>query len=763
MERRAIEIVGVVQGVGFRPFVHALATRLNLRGFVTNHGGRVDVEVEGDREALARFEHELAISAPALARIESIVGRPVAPRGDPEFRIASSILEADPAVYISPDAATCDACLAELFDPHDRRYRYPFINCTACGPRLTIVTGSPYDRERTTMARFAMCGRCRAEYDNPADRRFHAEPIACPQCGPGLEAVDAMGRVVGEDPIAAAAAALIAGRIVAVKGLGGFHLACDAGNAAAVAELRTRKHRDEKPFAVMVADVGAAAALCDLTAAEGDLLQSAARPIVLLERRAHSVAGSEVCEAVAPQSHHLGAMLPYTPLHHLLMSAIGGRAVVMTSGNRSDEPIAVTNDDARARLRDIADLFLMHDRDIRVRCEDSVVRQVGSSPVMIRRSRGYAPAPVALPFDCPSPILAVGGQLKNTFALGCGRRAFLSHHAGDLDEFLALDAFERDVALYERTFHITPRVIAHDMHPDYASTRFALRRIGVAHIGVQHHHAHIAACMAEHGVEGPVIGVAWDGAGWGLDGCVWGGEFLVGDRFAVQRTAHFRYVAQPGGDRAAREPWRMALSHLLDAGVNDRHLLENIPLSSRRTIAQMIARAVNAPLTSSAGRLFDAVAAICGAAQAMTFEGQAAMWLESLAEQSADRARYPFALSRPAEPDAPVVVDTRPMIRAIEEDCRRSVAPAVIARRFHATLGAVVRDVADLIRARTGLNRVALSGGVFLNAILTAEVETQLVESRFEVYRHRLVPPGDGGLSLGQLAVAAARSAAKDA
>jgi len=761
VERRAIEIVGVVQGVGFRPFVHALATRLNLRGFVTNHGGRVDVEIEGDHEALARFEKELASSAPALARIESIVARPMTPRGDRDFRIASSVIDEAPAIYISPDVASCDACLAELFDPHDRRYRYPFINCTACGPRLTIITGSPYDRERTTMARFEMCARCRGEYGDPADRRFHAEPIACPQCGPRLETVDATGRVTGEDPIATAATALIAGRIVAVKGLGGFHLACDAGNPAAVAELRTRKHRDEKPFAVMVADTGAAAALCDISAAEVDLLQSAPRPIVLLQQ--HASGRAQVDENVAPQSNRLGVMLPYTPLHHLLMASVGGRAVVMTSGNRSDEPIAVTNDDARLRLRDIADVFLMHDRDIRVRCEDSVVRQVGASPVMIRRSRGYAPAPVVLPFDCPSPILAVGGQLKNTFALGCGRRAFLSHHAGDLDELLTLEAFERDVDLYERTFRITPRVIAHDLHPDYASTRYARRRIGVTHIGVQHHHAHIAACMAEHGLEDPVIGVACDGAGWGPDGCVWGGEFFVGDRFHVQRTAHFRYVALPGGDRAAREPWRMALAHRLDAGVDDADLFEGVGLSARKTVARMIDRGVNTPMTSSVGRLFDAVAAMCGVARAMTFEGQAAMWLESLAEQSADRERYGFGLVEPADPATPLTVDTRPLVRALEEDRRRGVSPGVIARRFHTTVAEMIGEVALLIRARTGLNRVALSGGVFLNAILTAEVETRLVESRFEVYRHRIVPPGDGGLSLGQLAVAAARIAAKDA
>lgn len=754
MERRAIDISGIVQGVGFRPFVHSLATRLHLAGFVTNHGGQLQIEVEGERGALEGFERELTASAPPLARIESVVARPLSPRGDRAFRIEPSLADPDPTIYIAPDAATCDACLAELFDPANRRYRYPFINCTACGPRLTIITGSPYDRERTTMASFAMCERCRAEYADPTDRRFHAEPIACAACGPTLEAVAPGGRVLDDDAIEAVARALTSGRVVAVKGLGGFHLACAAGDAAAVAELRRRKHRDDKPFAIMVADLDVAAELCELSSDEADLLRSTARPIVLLRKRA---AGRDrIADAVAPQSGRLGVMLPYTPIHHLLMSAVGGRALVMTSGNRSDEPIAIANGDARSRLDAIADLFLLHDRDIRVRCEDSVVRRVGASPLIIRRSRGYAPAPVGLAFECPAPILAVGGQLKNTFAIGRGRQAFVSHHAGDLDELAALEAFERDVALYERLFDVTPRVVAHDPHPDYASTRFALGRTGVTHIGVQHHHAHIASCMAEHGVETPVIGIAWDGAGWGPDGCVWGGEFLVGDRGEVHRAAHFRYVALPGGDRAAREPWRMALAHLRDAGIDDESALRGVPSSARRTVTRMIDGGFNAPMTSSVGRLFDAVAALCGRATAMTFEGQAAMWLESLAEESGNAGRYPCALTEASEPAAPLTVDTRPLIRAIDDDRRRGVPAAAIARRFHTTLADVVRDVAWILRARTGLARVALSGGVFLNGILTAEVGAGLVEDGFEVYRHRVVSPGDGGLSLGQLAVAAA-------
>ena len=757
-ERLAIEVRGIVQGVGFRPFVYRLASRLQLGGFVLNHAAGVTIEVEGPPELLQQFERELTTSPPSRAQIDGIVTRRIAHRGDRAFHIEASRTAGVTALAMSPDLATCDDCLRELFDPADRRFRYPFINCTACGPRLTIVTGGPYDRAQTTMSSFAMCARCRGEYLNPADRRFHAEPIACAVCGPRIESRDAAGRRVEGDALDAAARAIVDGRIVAIKGIGGFHLACDAGSAGAVAELRRRKQRDDKPFAVMARSLADARILCDVTAGDAVPLQSAARPIVLLPKRV----GSPVAGAVAPEGNSLGVMLPYTPLHHLLMTALGGVAVVMTSGNRSDEPIAIDNAEALERLSDIADLFVLHDRPIHVRCDDSVVRRTAASPIVIRRSRGYAPAPLTLPLACGEPILAVGGHLKNTFALGRGTQAVVSHHLGDLDDVRAYDAFARDVALYEDTFGIYPSVIAHDMHPDYASTRFALGRHGGERVAVQHHHAHLASCMTEHRLTCPVIGVIWDGAGFGTDGGIWGGEFLTGDYGGVERAAHLRCVAQPGGDRAAREPWRMALAHLRDAGVDDTPLLQSIDRSRRATVHKMIERDLNSPMTSSVGRLFDAVAALCGGADVSTFEGQAAMWLESLAERAAagrDEAIYPFAVDCGA---GPAVVDTRPLIRAIAADRLARVDPAVIARRFHRTLAAAATAVCKTIRESAELDRVVLSGGVFANAMLTAELETTLAVGGFQVYRHKIVPPGDGGLSLGQLAVAAARGGAQE-
>ena len=755
-ERLALEIRGIVQGVGFRPFVHRLASRLELSGFVFNHPGGVSVEVEGDPDKLQQFEREITASPPSRARIDAIVARRLAPQGGGSFQIEASRLGGVTALAVSPDLATCDACLRELFDPGDRRFRYPFINCTACGPRLTIITGGPYDRARTTMAAFEMCGACRAEYLNPADRRFHAEPIACAVCGPRLEIRDAAGRPANGDPIEAAAAAIAAGRIVAIKGIGGFHLACDAVNAGAVAELRRRKQRDDKPFAVMVRSVADARRLCAIAHGDDALLQSAARPIVVLPQRADAA----IASAIAPGGVGLGVMLPYAPLHHLLMTALGGSAVVMTSGNRSDEPIAVDNAEALDRLRDVADLFVLHDRPIHVRCDDSVVRRTTASPIVIRRSRGYAPAALTLPVSCLTPILAVGGQLKNTFALGRASEAVVSHHLGDLDDIRAFDAFRREVALYQDTFGIRPAIVAHDMHPDYASTRFALEQPAARRIAVQHHHAHLAACMAEHRLTGPVIGVIWDGAGFGTDGGIWGGEFLVGDYRGVDRAAHLRYVAQPGGDRAAREPWRMALSHLHDAGVDDAALLPaSIDRSRRLATARMIERGLNSPMTSSVGRLFDAVAALCGAGDVSTFEGQAAMWLEALALRGAPGDPYPFDLDRVA---SPAVVDSRPVIRAIAADLLAGVDPGDVAGRFHSTLAAIARAVCVTIREATGLSRVVLSGGVFANAWLTAELERGLAEQRFGVYRHEVVPPGDGGLSLGQLAVAAVRASREE-
>jgi hydrogenase maturation protein HypF len=665
-------------------------------------------------------------------------------------------------VFLSPDIATCDDCLAELFDPRDRRYRYPFLNCTQCGPRLTIIAGAPYDRERTTMARFAMCAECRAEFDDPTNRRFHAQPTCCPRCGPKLRLEGAAGECIDTgDPLKAFAQALVEGKIGALKGLGGYHLACDAMSEAAVVELRRRKHRDEKPLAVMVADLAAAERLCEIDALESALLTSPRRPIVLLRRRADGVAPS-----VAPGNPSLGVMLPYTPLHHLLLRAVNGRPLVMTSGNRSDEPIAYQDDDAIERLCGIADLFLGHDRPIRVRCDDSVTRIVAGRQSLVRRSRGFAPEPIMLPIACPRPILAVGGQLKGTFALGRDKAAFVSHHLGDLDHWPAYAAFRRDIALFEELFETRPELIVHDLHPDYASTRYTLERAAIERlptIAVQHHHAHIGSCLAEHQLEGPVIGVALDGTGYGSDGAIWGGEFLIADLHGFRRAAHLRYVGLPGGDQAIREPWRSAAAQLIDAGEGTQLLEANVEAAQLHVVEQMLARGVNCPQTSSAGRLFDAVSAIAGLRTRVSYEGQAAMELEWLAGAAHESGGYPFELVQAAVGDSSpsFVVDTRLLIRAVAADVRRRAAQAQIARRFHTTLVEIIVAACESIRQSTRLSAVALSGGVFMNALLAAEATGRLMAAGFEVYNHRRFPPNDGGLALGQLAIAAASAAAR--
>lgn len=834
MERQAITVRGVVQGVGFRPFVYALARRLGLHGFVKNRTGSVLIEVEGDRETLGQFFEELQSRPPPLSRIDNLQRRSLPLLDEVGFRIEPSDSDSASPIFISPDVSTCSDCLAEMFDPSDRRFRYPFLNCTNCGPRLTIIRGAPYDRERTTMAGFPMCPACRSEYEDPVNRRFHAQPTACPDCGPRLESLKANGQPIAtDDPLAVFVNALLCGRIGALKGLGGFHLVCDARNDRAVSELRRRKHRDEKPFAVMVRDIESARDLCRVESRECKLLESRRRPIVLLRKRQRSskvpacqsggkpsltnksrpgsATTGVICEAVAPGNPFLGVMLPYTPLHHLLMESVGGIPLVMTSGNRSDEPIAYLDDEAVTRLGEIADVFLTHNRPIRVRCDDSVTRIVAGEELPLRRSRGYAPEPVKLPLRCPIPMLAVGGQFKGVFALGRERQAFLSHHMGDLDHFDAYQAFERDIQLYEEVFHIRPELIVHDLHPDYASTGYAQRaakkaeaktesgslcrngpssasqklmrvnrRVGNAHptfstVAVQHHHAHMASCMAEHGLDETVIGVMFDGTGYGTDKAIWGGEFLVGDYSQFSRAAHLRYVQMPGGDKAIRQPWRMAVSHLLDADC-DLASFGDVSASQRRTVGQMIARRFNSPLTSSAGRLFDALAALAGVRSQVSYEGQAAIELEWLATEIAEDGAYPFevteleeeskpneqagesggavekhlALSRP-----PWVIDTRPLIRAVIEDLRCNTAAERIARRFHSTVVQMIATVCGQIRSQTGLRAVVLSGGVFMNALLTREVSARLEEDGFRVYRHRLVPPNDGGLCLGQVAIAA--------
>jgi len=759
MERRAVVVHGLVQGVGFRPFVFNLATRLRLGGFVQNQTGTVVIEVEGEPPALDRFLTELGEHPPPLAQIADLAWEARPPQGEQAFRIAASTAGDTSAIVVAPDVATCRECLAEMNNPADRRFGYPFLNCTNCGPRLTIITGAPYDRPRTTMSGFPMCPACRAEYDDPRDRRFHAQPTACPVCGPRLTLLDSAqrGRPSAE-PLADFAAALRAGRIGALKGLGGFHLACDASNGSAVAELRRRKHRDEKPFAVMVADSAAADCLAVVSPAERTLLQSPAAPIVLLRQR--TPAG--VVAAVAPGNPYLGVMLPYTPLHHLLLQALGGRPLVMTSGNRSDEPIAY-QDDFGEKLTGIADLYLVHDRPIHVRCDDSVTRMVDGQELLLRRSRGYAPRPLTLPCATPVPLLAVGGQLKATFALARDRQAFLSHHLGDLDHYEAYRAFEQDVELYQQLFAIRPQAVVHDLHPDYATTRFAralAARAGSELLEVQHHHAHMASCMAENGLTEPVIGVTLDGTGYGTDGTVWGGEFLIGDYRRCARAGHFRPVGLPGGEQAIRAPWRMAVAYLRDAQLQFAQFRAQHLQDEMAVVERMLERGFNTPLTSSAGRLFDAVAALIGLRQQVSYEGQAAVELEWLALQATPDHAYPFALSMaPAagEPVPPLLVDTRSLIRAVVDEVNQGEPPAVIARRFHTTLVEIIATVCGRLRQRTGLEAVVLSGGVFLNALLTAEATARLAADAFRVYRHRLVPPNDGGLSLGQLAVAAAR------
>ena len=764
MERRAIVVQGIVQGVGFRPFVHNLAVQLGLGGFVKNQNGSVLIEVEGAPVAVERFLNELSGHPPPLAQIEKLTWAARPPLGDDHFRIEPSDGDTSSPIFISPDVATCGECLKELLAPADRRYRYPFLNCTNCGPRLTIITGAPYDRPRTTMASFAMCPACRAEYDDPTNRRFHAQPTCCPSCGPRLQLLGAGGELIQtSDPLAKFIAAIRAGRIGTLKGLGGYHLACLAGDSAVVAELRRRKHRDEKPFAVMVPDLAAAEAIGEVTPAERALLLSPRRPIVLLRKRASTT----IADQVAPGNPWLGVMLPYTPLHHLLMQAFTKTPLVMTSGNRSDEPI-VYREDAVQKLAGIADVFLVHNRPIHVRCDDSVTRVIDGMESPLRRSRGYAPRPIPLPLPCPRPLLALGGQLKVTFALGRDRQAILSHHMGDLDHFDAYQAYEKDIFLYQQLFDIKPEVLVHDLHPDYVTTRYAqawAARTGTHLLAVQHHHAHLASCMAEHGLTEPVLGVTFDGTGYGSDGAVWGGEFLIGDYHDFLRAAHLRYVGMPGGDQAIREPWRMAAAHLLDAEV------EFAPLTARRlprewrTIQRMLERRLNSPLTSSMGRLFDAIAALTGVRDCVSYEGQAAMELEWLAEEVPPDRTYPFAFGSPRQgqtPEAPLVVDTRPLIRAVAAEAANGAPAARIARRFHSTLVELIAAVCARLRQTTGLNVVVLSGGVFLNALLTREASARLSSDGFRVYRHRLVPPNDGGLSLGQLAIAAARLATSD-
>ena len=751
--RRALHVDGIVQGVGFRPFVYRLAVRHGLGGFIRNETGGVAIEIEGDERSLDGFVRDLRQTAPQNARIGNLTCEFRAPQGDQRFTIESSKAHSASDPSFSPDLTTCPDCLRELLDPGDRRYRYAFTNCTNCGPRFTVVDGAPYDRERTSMAAFPLCGPCRAEYEDPLDRRYHAEATACPDCGPRLRLLSPAGKEVEAlDPLAEACLRLRQGNIVAVKGLGGFHLACLAEEEKVVGRLRGRKERDEKPFAVMVADLAAARRLCEMSPAEEKLLLAPERPIVLAKRRK----GASIAEGVAPGNPSLGLMLPYTPLHHLLLTEVGKRPLVLTSGNLSDEPIAYEDEDALRRLGTIADFVLTHDRAIRTRCDDSVARIAGGETLFLRRSRGYAPAPVRLPVRCAEPTLALGGALKATFALGRGEEALLSHHLGDLDHYEAFRAYGASIEKLEKLFHFSPRLIVHDLHPDYPSTRYALERAeqdGIRHIAVQHHHAHLAACMADNGLTGSVIGVTFDGTGFGTDGAIWGGEFLVGDYRGFRRAAHFETVPMPGGEQAIREPWRMGAAYLARAGEGTGLLEGRIPERSLDLVGRLMERDVNAPRTSSCGRLFDGVSSILGLRDRVSYEGQAAMELEWLARESAAKGFYPVGFARHGESWA---LEVSPLIAALAADLRKGALKEDIARRFHSTVVEMIRQACVRLRDESGLDRVALSGGVFMNEILSREVPAALEGEGFRVYGHHQVPPNDGGICLGQLAVAAA-------
>ncbi|HEV8424319.1 MAG TPA: carbamoyltransferase HypF [Actinomycetes bacterium] len=772
LTRTRVRVEGIVQGVGFRPFVHALAGRLGLAGLVGNDAAGVFVEVEGAGEAVERFLDALAREAPPLAVIERVTATPLDPTGARGFAIAPSRAGGERQTLVSPDTATCADCLRELADPADRRHRYPFINCTNCGPRFTIVRDVPYDRPATTMAGFAMCADCAREYHDPADRRFHAQPVCCPACGPALRLLAPSGLAADGEPLAAAGARLRDGAVVAVKGLGGYHLAADAACEPAVAALRARKHREDKPFAVMAADLEAARALCLLDPAEAAMLASPRRPIVLLRRRpersgephggARVDRGAPVASSVAPANRSLGVLLPYTPLHHLLLAEVG-RPIVLTSGNVSDEPIAYLDDEAMERLAGIADWFLVHDRPIHVRADDSVVRGFRGRELPLRRSRGFAPQPLPLPWPFPRHVLACGAELKSTFCLAKGNHAFVSHHVGDLENYETFRSFTEGVEHFRRLFAVQPEVVAHDLHPEYLSTKYAAELDGVELEGVQHHHAHVAACLADNGQPGPVIGVAFDGLGYGTDGTIWGGELLVADLEGFRRAGHLEVVAMPGGTAAIKEPWRMAAAWL-DAAfggqVPERLAVVGRNLDRWERVVALARSGTASPATSSAGRLFDAVAAILGVRDAVNYEGQAAVELEQLADPG-ETAAYPARVAGTGADGGPLRLVGSDLVRAVVEQLEAGVAAPLIAARFHNGLAAATIAACQALRDATGLETAALSGGVFQNLLLLERVTTGLERRGFRVLVHARVPPNDGGISLGQAAVAGARARAR--
>lgn len=752
--RLHVSIQGIVQGVGFRPYVFQQAKARNLTGYVTNTSQGVELEVEGEAGVVDDFLQALQNQPPPLARITNLRTEALPLAHEAAFIIGRSIVQEKRSALISPDTATCADCLKELQDPSDRRFNYPFINCTNCGPRYTIIKDIPYDRQTTTMDVFTMCADCLEEYHSPLSRRFHAQPNACWKCGPQLFLHDDRGRFLDFfEPIRETARLLKEGWIVAIKGLGGFHLAVDATREEAVRRLRTRKHREEKPLALMAKDLEGLSPYASAGDEEKALLLSPERPIVLLPKKIPN----SIAPSVAPNNHYFGVMLPYTPLHHLLLDQ-GFSALVMTSGNISEEPICRDNEEAFGRLEGIADYFLVHNRAIYLRSDDSIVQRVSGQTRQIRRSRGFVPVPIFLA-EPVSPILACGAELKNTLCLTKDNRAFLSQHIGDLENLETLNFFKLTISHLKQILQIEPEIIAYDLHPDYLSTQYALEQTGLRLTGVQHHFAHLVSCMAEHGLNEPVIGLSLDGSGYGLDGRIWGGEVLVGDLSSFERKGHFAYLPMPGGARAIQEPWRMAVSYLYQA-YGEGLWEQSLPFLQRQdqqkiaTILKMIRQGINCPLTSSCGRLFDGVAALIGLKETVAFEGQAAMELEMI-QGSQETTPYPWEIIKE---NGVYLIQPQAIIRGVVEDIQKGFPNEQISRRFHLTLQEVLTQACLALRDDLGLEKVVLSGGVFQNRTLLAGLEGHLHFQGFKVYSQSLVPSNDGGIALGQAVAAHYRS-----
>ncbi len=752
-----LAINGIVQGVGFRPFVFQRAQHYGLKGNVANTSSGVIIHIEGSEEKIQAFIQGLTEEGPPLALITKIATSYEPVRNYKEFTIQASKEASSRSTLISPDMAICDDCLRELFDPEDRRCQYPFINCTNCGPRYTIIDDIPYDRPKTSMKHFKMCLECQKEYDDPADRRFHAQPNACKICGPNVSLYDnRRTRILAGDSIKKTAELLKQGYIVAIKGLGGFHLAADAENNDAVIRLRQRKHREEKPFALMSYDLDRVRRYAHVEPDEEVLLTSPQRPVVLLKKRDPNPLPHEI----SPRNKNFGAMLPYTPLHYLLLH-YDFTALVMTSGNISEEPISIDNDEAFERLGAIADYFLVHNRDIYLRSDDSIVRSVDEATRIIRRSRGYIPTPVFLKEEIPQ-VLACGAELKNTVCLTKGENAFLSQHIGDLENLETYRFLELTVRHMSRILDIDPQIVAYDLHPDYLSTRYAQEQKGIKKVAVQHHHAHIVSCMAENRLDGPVIGLSFDGTGYGTDGRIWGGEVLIVEAHRFTRAAHLAYLPMPGGAAAIKEPWRMAVSYLFNTFGKafqdlDLPLFQGLEKDKTRVIIDMISKQVNSPQTSSLGRLFDGVAAILGIRKRVAYEGQAAMELEMAILEETEES-YDYEWER--EKDS-YLIPVHSIIRGVVRDVENGSLVSDISAKFHTTLIRLFSELCALLRKETGLDRVALSGGVFQNATLLAGLRRSLANKGFQVFTHSIVPTNDGGISLGQ-AVAAAAIAKKE-